>query len=345
MLRWLNLLLGLVLGLLALEFGVRLTTYEHEADGNYWGRGAFVEDADAGYRHAPSTAATFGRMGAFGPITVSTNADGYRDPRPLAPTPESGPQLMIVGSSMMFGLGVEQDEALFTRQLERRLRERPELPEDLEVRNVSQTGYLARELELLVRRETPTVAPQMVLLVLTAPSDRVTRMGDGAVLDVLNGYRLPADRPLAGGLVDLLRTRSVAGMRIARSPLLKPAAYVDDQLLARLLRGDEELRPESAGNPHAQGTRQDVLRHVLEIHRYLDRRGIAFGVMIVYRPWLRSRWLSKSLAGAPFEVIGVDTPQEWLHGSDGHWTVAGHDAAAALVAPRIPAAPFVQDPP
>ena len=37
-----SVLLGLALGLLGLEATVRLATYEYEADGYYWGRGAFV---------------------------------------------------------------------------------------------------------------------------------------------------------------------------------------------------------------------------------------------------------------------------------------------------------------
>ena len=333
MVRWLNCFFGLALGLVALELSLRLTTYEHEADGNYWGRDAFVADEDCGYRHAPSTVATLGRRGVFGPLTVRTNADGYRDRRPIEPGPDSGPRLMIIGASFMFGLGVEDDEALFAAQLERRLRERDDLPDDLEVLNVSQAGYLAKELEALGRREVPRAQPAMVLLVLT-PAVRFTRLEEGVELDVLHGYRLPSTRPGRGSWVDALRTDSWAFMRTERSPLLEASAYFEG--------AGEHSGPDPG--ERSRGTKLKVPRHVVALSRFLERRDIAFLVMVVYRPWQKDKehWLGKALAPESFAVHELDTPAEWVLGSDGHWTAEGHAAAAALMAPRLPAQPFRQ---
>lgn len=44
--------LGAGLGPVLAEAGLRLA-HEHEADRNYWGRGAFVEDPELPFLHAP----------------------------------------------------------------------------------------------------------------------------------------------------------------------------------------------------------------------------------------------------------------------------------------------------
>ena len=51
---WISYLLILLLAAITLlEVSLRILYREEAINGNYWGIGAFVQDADLGYRHAP----------------------------------------------------------------------------------------------------------------------------------------------------------------------------------------------------------------------------------------------------------------------------------------------------
>ncbi|MFT5051549.1 MAG: hypothetical protein ACI8QZ_002968 [Chlamydiales bacterium] len=338
MARILSLLLGTLLGLLALELALRLTIYEHEADRNYWGKGAFVADDACVYRQAPEATATTGRRGMFGPSAITTNADGYRGPR-LTSDDSKAPRLMVVGASTMFGLGISDDEAVFCRQLERQLRSRPDLPDSLQVFNVSQTGYLSLELLHLVRREVGRVRPTMVLLVLT-PNTHTTHFADREI-DIVNGYRLPSRRFMPATWLDSLRTSSYAFMQISGSPLTRASAYTRNQLLTRLFfRTTSSGGPKKARAAGARGDRADVAAHVREAHLLLQDLGIEMACAVAYAPHQRGRWLRPLLEDTDIEVHEIDIQPSWLIQGDGHWTEEGHRKAAQLVGRLIPAEPF-----
>jgi hypothetical protein len=342
-----SVLLGLVLGLAGLEATVRLGTYEHEADGNYWGRDAFVADPVLGYRHKPSATATYGRFGQLGPARITTNALGYRDTRlPDTDGPvtdgQAPPRLLVVGASFMFGLGIDDDEAIFPVQLERALRARDDMPDDLQVFNVSQTGYLAHELSLLALEELDRFAPRMVLLVLR-PVSEAARIPEGETVDIVNGYRLASTRDAQGGWLDELRTRSSAFMHVVRSPLLAPGTYVDEQLLLdipALSSWRPEAPEETRDTAAMQAGRAQVLDEIGELGRALAEEGIEFRCMVISPPRSRSNWLGRALSDAPIAFIEVRSRLEWTRETDMHWTAEGHRLVAELVAPSIPAAPF-----
>jgi len=335
--RPLSVFLGALIGILALEAALRMTIYEHEADRSYWGRGAFVADDTCVYRQAPSTIAVTGRRGVFGPVSIETNAEGYRDPRLPEDSPETA-RLMVVGASTMFGLGISDDEAVFSRRLEAALRSRPDMPDDLQVYNVSQTGYLSLELRELVQREVDRVKPVMVLLVLT-PNTHTTHFDDRQI-DIVNGYRLPRERPYPDPWIDFLRTRSYAFMQVASSPLAESGAYYQHQLLWKLMgaRAGRPARSEQASG--TRGDRADVVAHVREIRELLGGAGIELACAVSYSPHQRRRWLSRMLGEVDFEVHAIEAAPDWLISGDGHWTEHGHFMAASFIAPLIPAGPF-----
>jgi hypothetical protein len=324
---------GVLLGLLALELSLRLVTYEHEADGNYWGRGAFVTDPELGYRHAPSTAAIVGRFGAFGPSTLVTNELGFRDqrlPLPDASRTQGPPRLMVVGASYLFGLGVDDDAELFHRRLEGFLRERPDVPDDLLVFNVSQTGYRLSQLEALTRRELERFAPDMVLLAMR-PAAPVRPEQDE--VDIVNGYRLSGARVGRGSWLDELRTRSAAFMSAARSPLLESRTYVARQLLVEA--GIIEWHDTSADATRSDP--DDVLRILRRLARFLDERHIAFAVMEIHGQDAAAK-PAPLRRREPFATVDVHPTAAWPLDGDHHWRAIGHLEAARQVAAQLPTA-------
>lgn len=343
-----SVLLGVLLGLGALDVVLRLTLYEHEANRNYWGRGAFVADDTLGYRHAPSTSLLAGRMGQFGPLRVSTNALGYRDRRLPYSDVQDGegevpPRLLIAGASFVFGLGLNDDDGLFHEQLERTLRTREEFPSDLQVFNISQTGYLVRDLALLVESELDRFSPRSVLLVIR-PTLKFTRVPEGSDVDIVNGYRIPGDRSYPGTWLDEVRTLSPAWQRIGGSPLFTAGAYLEDQLLLRspLFEG---LWSGPAIRVYSDTERLKGLvrvRHeILRLADALRRKGVSLTCLVIAPPDTRFQGLASSLEGNPIEVIKVKVKSHWTWGGDAHWTPEGSRLVAELVAARMSSEPFL----
>ncbi|MHC4845737.1 MAG: hypothetical protein ACYTCU_06210 [Planctomycetota bacterium] len=339
-----SVLLGVILGLGALDVVLRLTTYEHEANRNYWGRGAFVSDDTFGYRHAPSTSLLAGRMGQFGPLRVSTNELGYRDKRlpEWEGEGEVPPRLLVVGASFIFGLGLDDDDELFHELLERDLRAREEFPPDLEVFNISQTGFLVRDLAQLAESELERFAPRSVLLVIR-PTPQFTRVPEGADVDIVNGYRMPGDRSHPGGRLDQLRTLSPAWQRVLGSPLLTAAAYLEDQLALRapFLQG---VWIDPPAKLVTQAERQEayarVRREILRLAGSLRRFDVSLTVLVVAPPETKFQGLAEALEGRPIEVIKMKVKPHWTWGDDAHWTTEGTRLAAEHVAAQLSPEPF-----
>ncbi len=312
-----------------MELGVRVGLYEHEANRNYWGRHAFIPDAEAVYRQAPSTTSLHGRWGALPPASLTTNALGYRDHRLLNEAADV-PRVMVLGMSKAFGVGLAQDEDLFHRQLEQFLRTRADVPDDVQVFNVSQTGYRTRELRSLLAREIGVLDPQLV--VAFVPYGKWESFyGQGKEVDIVNGYRLPRGRPSAGGVLDDLRTLSWAWMRMTTSSLLSIREYVDGQLLTRLTA--EQADPVDATSVRSGGG-QKVLNNIRSMKRLSENQGAAF-VCVVQIPEDWDGWITRALRGE-VKVVEIAVDSEWMFSADGHWNATGHREIARILAAQLP---------
>lgn len=310
------------------EGGLRLYFHEHEADRAYWGRGAFRSVAGYPYRHALSTTATIGREGSFGPHRINTNSLGYRDPRTPEPR-KNAPRLVLAGSSYAFGIGIESDADLLHAQLERLLRERPDWPANLEVYNLSQTGFNLANLVRLLDDEIDRFDPDAIVLALSPLAWRAQVLAEA---DVVDGYRLSPSRLFRGSSLDRLRTRSYLVMRW-RNPFQGGGEFHERKLLASFT---------------AAGRRAEAMRRAREIQQNV---GVMLDSLAALAERLRRRGVpiycvplgQDTQAGtAALEELGlwalaVPTRPEWRIPSDLHWNERGHREAAAAIASALPA--------
>ena len=104
--RTVQLLGGLISGLVAMEAAFWLRD-----DGAFPHVNFYVPDSDLGVRLEPGAQARI--QFRENPLTtVRINSLGYRGPEPRAPSPD---EILIVGDSQVFGLGVEEDETFSSR--------------------------------------------------------------------------------------------------------------------------------------------------------------------------------------------------------------------------------------
>ncbi len=319
---------GVLVGVGSSEIGLRLYFHEHEANRNYWGRYAFVEDDILPYRHAAATSATAGREGSFGPHLITTNALGFRDDRVPTDT-VTAPRIVVAGASFMFGLGIENDEDLFHVQLEHSLRRRPDCPKDVEVFNVAQTGFKLSEVCTLVERETGRFRPDMVLVVLHENNRRLAR---GKQVDMFDGYRLGRGRLLAGTWADYLRTRSYVWMRLPSRNMLMPDAGRDGTLshARRLWRWCRGTESSSSVDYALTG------RLLTDLQGKLLAQGSDLICLVVYPLAPLSAAFGDALRRMGLTVIDIEPEPEWRLPFEGHWNAYGHRMAAEYVADRIP---------
>ncbi len=334
--------IGVLIGALLTEVGLRVFFHESEATRTYWGRGAFVADAMLGYRHAPSTDAWCAREGCFEPYPVRTNAWGFRDRRDFVKTNPEALRIVVGGASFTFGLGVARDEDLFHVRLERRLSQSGRFPQGVEVYNLSQTGYHIDQVCDIVREELDQLDPDVVVIAVNqydkflTPSERISP-------DFSAGYRLAPDRFLPGRPVDFMRTHAWSWMRVTNSPLLNPPAWWRDHLAfrawssARPVLAGIGLGSAPAGGAGAGAAVLEVPASLQSLRDDLRRRNIALVCMIIYRPGDRDGALARLLNNEGYQIVEISSRPNWVLSGDGHWNATGHEEAAALVTTQMEA--------
>jgi hypothetical protein len=315
---------GVAVALLLSEAGFRLAFNECEANGNYWGRGAFASDAELGYHHAPNVTAYVARYGSFGPHAIRFNSGGYRDLREPPSAPSSGARVLVAGASLVVGLGLEDDADLFHVRLEEILK-RDTGRDDVEAYSIGQTGYWIDQICTLTRRELDRYAPDLV--VVSVPGHMATDVdGERRAVSVVNGYRLSPGRVLAGTPLDELRTRSRLYMRLANSKMLRSIARAFGLTRHQSTDYDPTKTPEC----------------LAELKRTLDERGVPLVIMLIAdEKNAETNTAEETLAAAGFDVVRAPVGPPWSYGNDGHWNAAGHEHAAELVAARIVGRPLL----
>jgi len=319
---------GILVGIVLAEVGLRLYFQEHEANRNYWGPYAFVEDDVLPYRHAPSATAIAGREASFGPHRITTNELGFRDRRIPVGT-AAGPRVVVAGASFAFGLGVEKYEDLFHVQLERRLREREDSTQELEVFNIAQTGFRLDEVCALIKKEVGRFEPRLVVLLMRADERGSIRRKSP---DVVNGYRLEQGRRFCGTWVDDLRTRSYLWMRLPRLP--RALRDVSLRRMASYKRSAKSGESASAGEP--TNDKWDAIDVLSELRGWLQNEGIDLVCVPIYRPDDTSFDFSDRLRQRGLLVVEARTQPDWCLPREGHWNTYGHGKAAEVVARQIP---------
>lgn len=299
-----------------LEVSLRILYREEAVSGTYWGIGAFVQDADLGYRHAPGFRGHAYRENVFDSyFEISSESLRQRNVDEQAQYPE---RLLLLGDSFTIGLGVNEDEG-FAHFIQTTLN-----PLGIGVINGAQTGYgVEQEVRFgmsLARKYQPTA-----IVINVFPKNDIA--GDFLKgyenIDVRYGYKLAKDRWLPLLPADYLRTHSYTFKYIQGrivNPWMKKfrRKYFREQILK-----------------DPKGTVKPTLDALRRLKEYSVTSGIKLGVMLIPNKsgkWLVNGHLRDMLIkeAIPFlDLHGKMFAKEDYFSGDGHWNKNGHEKAAA----------------
>jgi lysophospholipase L1-like esterase len=309
-------LLGLA-ALVCCEVALRLCFEEEDVNANYWGRGAFVASATAGYRHAPGYVGRAYRRGVFAtPVTISP--EGLRQSN-VAAQQAFPRRLLILGDSYAFGLGVLEEQG-FAALIQPALNAR-----GVGVINGAQTGYCVEQerrlgLELIARFQPETV----VLAVFVGNDVEGDYVADYASVDVRNGLRLLKDRWLPLAPLDWLRTRTYLGLWLQSQQNRERYVQLHRRFVELARREPTTvMRPMLAAlDGFAQECQAQGIRLVvLVVPPKRDSRGFHSALVAALSAGGRS-FLDLEPA-----ALG---PEDYFVG-DGHWNARGHAQVARLL--------------
>ena len=303
----------------AAEIAMRAFAREQQANGNYWGIGAFEPDDLLGYRHAAGFRGYAYREGVFDcPVEIGPNNLRQSNVAEQAAFPR---RLLILGDSMAFGLGVNE-EATFATLAQGRFN-----PEGIGVIDGSQTGYSATQEVGFGIPLAERFHPDAIILSLYPENDI---QGDYYAgfrnVEVKYGYRLRKNRWLPFAPFDYLRTHSY---------VLKFLEGMKNRVKSKL-RSFEFARL-------AETRRAEVMQPTLdalgELQAYSAARDIRFGVLMI--PAMAGESLfdeplrtALGEAGIPFlDLGGGRLGREDYFGGDGHCNERGHAKIAEYLIP------------
>ena len=197
-------LLSTLAGLLIAEIVVRLSGLAPEIFAVQKGRFRISENPLIGYELVPHFESD--RAGSMLDFRGKANSLGFRDREHAVEKPEGIFRMLVIGDSVTQGLGVKDDEAVFTSVLERELNERPD--GRVEVLNFGVSGYNTQQEVETLRHKGVDYEPDLVIL---AYCSNDTRLHSGGILPQLSGERNKLDRPprilLSSALFRLVYTR------------------------------------------------------------------------------------------------------------------------------------------
>lgn len=299
-------------------------------------RGLYSADAAVGYAPTPGFTGAFRREEFEHAVTIGRSGLRGEEPRPRRPETY---RIVCLGDSFTFGLGVRDDET-YPRLLEQRLADRfPGI--DVQVLNAGVPGYgTADELRFLESR-IDLLDPDLVIVQFLAENDfNDNRQPALGRVDVRDGWLHAAEppRPQPQRTIEWVKRHSVlartvserAGYLAARLGL---AAATDGnrfsaadaaqtiELLRQVAalaetRGADSLFVLATGQTSVVSEQSVPVRAAQVIERAAHAVGAGF---LELTPALRAR-------GDRFELY---------YPLDGHWTAAGHTAAAEEIALRV----------
>ncbi|MFL6193179.1 MAG: hypothetical protein ACJ75H_03330 [Thermoanaerobaculia bacterium] len=336
--------ISILFTLLLAEIALRILGIGAIGRGSPWFAGGnhprflFQPDAASGYTLRPGFHGREVSQTHEFAVPVAVDARGLRVQPHSAPP---GPGVLTVGDSMTFGEGVPEDRS-YSAVLERTLGAR--------VYNAGVPGYSSAQMLGRMRGYLPAFQPRVVLMTLSPQWDRQRCATPFVYKDgyiVAQGF---ADRlVLVNGNLYLKETRlPVLG---TATVFAKYHSNLMRLALPALANGVRALRQEKEEAP-APAAYEPTVRNLEEGQRLARSFGARFfAVLIDDRgpAFRRDRMeLQSRLAAAGISYLAVDdlTPgRDWAplrFPKDGHWNVAGHEAAGRALAPRI--RPFLINP-
>jgi hypothetical protein len=305
-------LLALILGTVACEFGVRLFARLTRQE-----RG-LVFDSELGWRMIPGVEKVGRFWSASEPARV--NSHGWRDAERTFENPLGKRRMVVVGDSFTFGVGVDAGQR-FTEVLE-------SLVPELEVINLGMNAVGTDQELLVLEKEGLRYGPTLVLCVFFEGND----FSDVAC--VRNGYLpKPWFRLEDGALLEVPPERTW-------DVTLRECGYLGE-LAYRLVQHKTRYRVE-APEWLERDTTPLVEALLLRMNASSAQAGALFLVLLVRAPGRgRADALLPALAQAGIPVIDtrprLDVPSERssLYLPDGHWSPAGHRVAAEVLADAL----------
>jgi hypothetical protein len=309
--------MGLVV-ILSIEAALRVIYREEAINGNYWGRGAFVEDAVLGYRHAPNFRGYAYRKNEFDSF-FAISEDGLRQSN-LKTQATHNKLLLLLGDSFTIGLGVSEKDT-FAYRIQADLNHL-----GIGVINGAQTGYgVEQEVvlgKILAREFKPTAIVLSLFLGNDISNDFMKRYKH---VEVRYGYRLPKDRWLGNSSFDYLRTHSYILLSL-ENRFKNHAAYKRFQEI-RKADPSRSLEP--------------TLSALRNFKVYCEENAIKCGVMII--PKRRGeqtfgeeiRTFLQEISMPHISLERQLFEEEDYFKRDGHWGAGGHKKAASQLVPFV----------
>jgi hypothetical protein len=156
----LTLLVGLAVGLVVLEIGLRIAGYSSPE--------FYEADEKLGYRLIPGMSGWYTREGRS---YVEINSDGFRDLEHAVAKPEGTYRVAVIGDSYVEALQVGRDET-FANYIPTAMANCPNLDgRRVEVLTFGVSGYSTAQELLMLRAKVWKYSPDMVLLAVTTNND------------------------------------------------------------------------------------------------------------------------------------------------------------------------------
>jgi hypothetical protein len=313
------LVFSLVVTAALLEMALRVLYREEEVAGGYFGLGAFVQDDQVGYYHAPGFQGYAYRRGAFD-CPVSISPDGLRQTNVHAQR-QYPTRLLILGDSFSFGVGVKE-ESIFVSLIQNALN-----PQGIGVINGGQCGYCVEQEVKFGIRLAQTVQPELIILSLYPNNDVIgDYYKDYENVDVRYGQRLLKQRWLPIAPLDFLRARSYCWLMIDEA--LKRNRIEDGRAAFLNLAKDD---PERFIQPTVAALRT--------LRDYGREKNIRLGIMMIPPFSGQSLFddpLKRVLQAEGIPVLDLGERRfgrQDYFGRDAHWNEQGHKKAAQYLAP------------
>jgi lysophospholipase L1-like esterase len=318
-----------------------------------------VGDERLGWKGRPNVDRRFRKL-AFD-TRVKHSAEGFRAPEP-APDPAAAERVLVLGDSYVWGWGVSQGE-LFTDHLQRALGPRVAFDN----RGIDAYGTAQELLLLEDQLQRHRYAKVVLLFCINDFGDNVDRKEHRPRFELRDGHPVPVNLPLAGSLKNPLEEWIDEHSRVAsfigyQAALLKArwrsrggAPSSDAAAPALALPADDAPAATAETAPPGGAITRALL---LEMGRLARAAGASFQLVFIPVPddvqsalgltyVVEARRELESVAkegGFSFLDLTPSFRAETAAGAvlfiagDGHWTPAGHELAARLLAGPPPGA-------
>lgn len=287
------------------------------------------QDSTLGWSHIPGSTDTFAAFGFDTAVTI--NRKGFRDlEREYAKDP-SIYRIVVLGDSMVWGYGVEDDQT-FTRVTESRL-------QNVELINLGVSGY-GTDQELLLLREQGLRYQGDLYVLVVVDNDFISNTASR----MFTIYEKPYFSLAHDGTLELHNTPVPdAPFLLRQAVMLTRASFVLNRAAQALneARATREMWPPNAQDavwdePFPRVEREHLTVALIEqIQREVESAGAEFLLMIINNIGQTGVDLGEYFAPRArvlnLEVAFGGLPVDTLHVDGSHWNAAGH----ALVSEQL----------